>query len=189
MGSNWDIKQGLDELASLLEFGQLKLATDPADFIRDVVSEVKRLRKVVEAGCDGDPILDEMAQAAELVCGQFGRVDPGSYVGMLVDALTKYKKREIHLEDFRAMGINPEVVKLRKEQTRRAAPHVGNVLDMWEQLPNDLKTDPDLEALARALDSLNEAMEGDEAPESSGTGSPHVDALWKGLERKDHAQD
>jgi hypothetical protein len=36
---------------------------------------------------------------------------------------------------------------------------VGNVLDRWEQLPNDLRFDPGFEALNHALQNLYETVE------------------------------
>lgn len=57
--------------------------------------------------------------------------------------------------------ITDTLEKLRREQSARAVESVGNVLDQWEQLSNDLRADPELEALSKAMDALNEAMDAD----------------------------
>lgn len=45
---NKAVADALDLLADLFENGQLKAATDPADFILEVVDEIKRLRGLKE---------------------------------------------------------------------------------------------------------------------------------------------
>ena len=64
------------------------------------------------------------------------------------------------------MGTSPlsaEQKRLRAAQARAVMPLIGPLLDAWEAVPNDLKgmIEEDAADLAEALDSINEAMEGD----------------------------
>lgn len=47
-----------------------------------------------------------------------------------------------------------------EEDLRRA---VGNILDQWDLLPNDVATDPSIDGLGRAVDELRELVEGEQA--------------------------
>jgi uncharacterized protein HemY len=45
------------------------------------------------------------------------------------------------------------------KKEKRIRELVGQLLDWWDQLPNDVKTDPDLEKIAKIIDEINEAIE------------------------------
>lgn len=47
------------------------------------------------------------------------------------------------------------VIPLAASRRERVAGAIGNVLDRWEQLPNDIRTDVGFEDLERALSDLN----------------------------------
>ena len=59
--------------------------------------------------------------------------------------------------------LSAEQKRLRQAQARAVMPLIGQLLDAWEAVPNDLKgmIEEDATDLAEALDSINEAMEGD----------------------------
>ncbi len=48
---------------------------------------------------------------------------------------------------------------LRQNQAERVMPMIGPLLDAYEQLPNDLKTDPDLDSIRKIVAAINKAME------------------------------
>lgn len=54
---------------------------------------------------------------------------------------------------------------LRAAQTKRVMPLIGELLDAWDAVPNDLRASIEEEAtdLAEALDSIRDAMEGDDS--------------------------
>lgn len=56
-----------------------------------------------------------------------------------------------------------ELKRLRAAQAKAVMPLIGQLLDAWEAVPNDLKGEIEEGAadLAEALDSINEAMEAD----------------------------
>lgn len=58
-----------------------------------------------------------------------------------------------------AAGCQAERELLRKEQSRRAMPVIGGLLDVWEGMPNDLKSMPELEDLMGQLQKLDNAMD------------------------------
>jgi len=58
--------------------------------------------------------------------------------------------------------VDPETMPvdaLRAAQGRCAAHAAGPLLDEWEQLPGDVRCDPELAGLARAMAALSSAME------------------------------
>jgi len=52
------------------------------------------------------------------------------------------------------------VHQLRTEQIRRVMALIGPLLDAWDELPNDIKSDLDLDNFAGHMRALNRAMEG-----------------------------
>ena len=62
------------------------------------------------------------------------------------------------------MAIERELARLRKKQAARVMPLIGQLLDAWEEVPNDFKAEIEehAEALAVCLDEILEAVEGDE---------------------------
>ena len=56
--------------------------------------------------------------------------------------------------------MKDELKRLRQEQAKRVMPMIGGLLDAWDELPNDVSTDPDLENLFACLEGIREAMEG-----------------------------
>ena len=52
-----------------------------------------------------------------------------------------------------------EIKHLRQRQTRRVMPCIGPLLDSWEQVPNDVKSNPELEWFREHMEKLNQAME------------------------------
>jgi len=56
--------------------------------------------------------------------------------------------------------ISRERELLREEQTETVMPMIGSLLDRWEDLPNDVKSDPELSALKKAIENILTAMEG-----------------------------
>ena len=51
--------------------------------------------------------------------------------------------------------------KIRKEQSNRVMPMIGKLLDVWDDLPNDVKSDPELNHLAKQINKIDFAMEED----------------------------
>lgn len=60
--------------------------------------------------------------------------------------------------------VSKELEQLRRKQMRAVMPLVGPLLDAWDDVPNDLKGEIEEGAtdLAEALDSIRDAMEGDD---------------------------
>ena len=46
----------------------------------------------------------------------------------------------------------------RRRQARKVMPLIGALLDSWEALPNDVRSDPELKGLMRHLSRINDAM-------------------------------
>lgn len=49
---------------------------------------------------------------------------------------------------------------MRARQSRRAMPLIGPLLDRWDELPNDVKCDEELEKVAAVIERIDAAMEG-----------------------------
>lgn len=60
--------------------------------------------------------------------------------------------------------VSKELEQLRRKQMRAVMPLIGPLLDAWDDVPNDLKGEIEEGAtdLAEALDSIRDAMEGDD---------------------------
>uniref|UniRef100_A0A6H1ZSG7 Uncharacterized protein n=1 Tax=viral metagenome TaxID=1070528 RepID=A0A6H1ZSG7_9ZZZZ len=54
-----------------------------------------------------------------------------------------------------------ERTKIIREQTKAVMPLIGGLLDAWDDLPNDVKCDWELERVARHIQSIDDAMEGE----------------------------
>ena len=67
-------------------------------------------------------------------------------------------------KDSMSLSQRIEREQLRAEQARAVMPLIGQLLDAWEGVPNDLKGEIEEGAtdLAEALDSIRDAMEGDD---------------------------
>ena len=63
-------------------------------------------------------------------------------------------------EQEQEQDISRERELLREEQTETVMPMIGSLLDRWEDLPNDVKSDPELSALKKAIENILTAMEG-----------------------------
>ena len=48
---------------------------------------------------------------------------------------------------------------LRKKQAKIVMPLIGPMLAAWDDLPNDVKTDPELERLFRHIQKIDSVME------------------------------
>jgi len=57
--------------------------------------------------------------------------------------------------------ISGERELLREEQAETVMPMIGLLLDRWEDLPNDVKSDPELSALKKSINNIRMAMEGE----------------------------
>jgi hypothetical protein len=57
-----------------------------------------------------------------------------------------------------ASEYKENVKKARAIQARKVMPMIGPLLDAWDQLPNDVRGDSDLEQLAKHLEQINEGM-------------------------------
>jgi len=55
--------------------------------------------------------------------------------------------------------------RIREEQSRNVMPLIGQLLDAWDELPNDVKSDPELNRLAKNIQGIDIAMEEEAAPE------------------------
>jgi len=55
--------------------------------------------------------------------------------------------------------------RIRKEQSRNVMPLIGGLLDAWDELPNDVKSDPELNRLAKNIQRIDIAMEEEAASE------------------------
>jgi len=55
--------------------------------------------------------------------------------------------------------VEAERKSIRRKQARDVMPLIGNLLDAWDDLPNDVKTDPELERLATKIELIDRAME------------------------------
>ena len=56
---------------------------------------------------------------------------------------------------------------IREEQSRNVMPLIGQLLDAWDELPNDVKSDPELNRLAKNIQRIDTAMEEEDAPEGN----------------------
>lgn len=52
--------------------------------------------------------------------------------------------------------------RLRIAQIVKVMPVVGTLLDAWDGLPNDLKSDPGMEGFSKIMAQIDSAMEGDD---------------------------
>ncbi len=57
--------------------------------------------------------------------------------------------------------MNKEQAKLVRLQAINVMPLIGGLLDAWDDLPNDVKGDPELEHLEKYIDLIDDAMEGE----------------------------
>ena len=55
--------------------------------------------------------------------------------------------------------MNKERTRLRRLQAIAVMPLIGPMLDEWEGLPNDVRSDPELSRLALHINHINDAME------------------------------
>lgn len=60
------------------------------------------------------------------------------------------------------------LVRLRRDQSARVMPMIGGLLDAWESLPNDIASDPELDALGQQIERIRAAMEDDQSPQWEG---------------------
>ena len=51
---------------------------------------------------------------------------------------------------------------LRKEQSKKVMPMIGPLLTAWYDLPNDVKSDPELTCFSNHIDKIDSVMEGSE---------------------------
>ena len=49
---------------------------------------------------------------------------------------------------------------IRLKQAKDVMPLIGGLLDAWDNLPNDVKSDPELEKLSKHIQKIDDAMEG-----------------------------
>ena len=60
-------------------------------------------------------------------------------------------------------GANRKIMKereiIRLKQAKTVMPLIGELLDSWDDLPNDVKSDPELERLSRNIQKIDSAME------------------------------
>jgi len=49
---------------------------------------------------------------------------------------------------------------IRLKQSKDVMPLIGGLLDAWDDLPNDVKSDPELEKLSKHIQKIDDAMEG-----------------------------
>ncbi len=57
--------------------------------------------------------------------------------------------------------MSDEIDELRKAQVVAVMPLIGILLDSWDGLPNDLKSDPGMEDFPKIMTRINGAMEGE----------------------------
>jgi len=55
--------------------------------------------------------------------------------------------------------MNREQTRFLKLQAKAVMQLIGGLLDAWDDLPNDVKGDPELERVARHIDGIYDAME------------------------------
>lgn len=53
-----------------------------------------------------------------------------------------------------------EIERLRKKQAEKVMPMIGALLEAWDDLPNDVKSDPELDRLERQIRKIDNGMEG-----------------------------
>jgi len=82
--------------------------------------------------------------------------DPGAQAGAVLTIVTQQLLATE--KSAQAYAPVPEVDALRAAQARDVMPLIGSLLDSFELLANDLKTDPDLRELVRNLQAIEEAM-------------------------------
>jgi len=82
--------------------------------------------------------------------------DPGAQAGAVLTIVTQQLLAEE--KSIQASAPVAEVEGLRSAQARDVMPLIGPLLDSFELLANDLKTDPDLRELVRNLQAIEEAM-------------------------------
>jgi hypothetical protein len=51
--------------------------------------------------------------------------------------------------------------KIRREQSKAVMPLINELLDRWDDLPNDVKMDDELSKLCNVIQKIDNAMEGD----------------------------
>lgn len=58
-----------------------------------------------------------------------------------------------------APSSDREVKRLRRVQAKYVMPLIGQLLDAWEQLPNDVACMDELEELSQIIESIEQGME------------------------------
>ena len=57
-------------------------------------------------------------------------------------------------------SIDKERNAARRQQSKVVMPLIGVLLDRWDDLPNDVKSDPELDAIAEIINKIDNGMEG-----------------------------
>jgi hypothetical protein len=73
-------------------------------------------------------------------------------------------ERKNYLEPAPVAGqdsVEAERSALRELQTNHVMPLIGDLLDRWDSLPNDVKSDSDLDGIAKIIKEIDNGMEGD----------------------------
>jgi hypothetical protein len=55
--------------------------------------------------------------------------------------------------------VSSEIANGRKAQAREVMPMIGGLLDAWDQLPTDVRTDEELSEVRVWIERINSAME------------------------------
>lgn len=79
--------------------------------------------------------------------------------------------------------ITKERDQLRKEQAENVMPMIGSLLDRWEDLPNDVKSDAELSVFRKSIDNVRMAMEDVFCP-ACDAGVGHCNGPHKGTEER-----
>jgi hypothetical protein len=57
--------------------------------------------------------------------------------------------------------IDKERAKMIRTQIKTVMPLIGGFLDAWDDLPNDVKCDPELDNVREHIERIDRAMEGE----------------------------
>ncbi|KKM90919.1 hypothetical protein LCGC14_1233720 [marine sediment metagenome] len=63
-------------------------------------------------------------------------------------------------DKLRKAAIADEIERCRKDQAAAVMPIIGTLLDAWDGLPGDLRSDPGMEHFSEIIVQINDAMEG-----------------------------
>lgn len=129
-----------------------------------------RERRIIRKGSKVRLVKDWAGDLPKYLIGSTGTVlRRGDIEDGIQTFLVQFPERRQALtcwkDELRVVSVNKkidaEIEKLRRQQANKVMPLIGPLLDAWEGISNDTKSEPDLKHFASQIHRLYQAMEGD----------------------------